>query len=75
MKQKAKDLCEHLIFMAKNRESYYDNTFPGNSCQIHERGVISADCIGLVKGIINDPDISTRLKQSGYYVRPGTLIA
>ena len=32
MKQKAKDFCEHLIFMAKNRESYYDNPFPYNSC-------------------------------------------
>ena len=74
MKQKAKDLCEHLIFMAKNRESYYDNSFPANCCQIHDRGVISADCIGLVKGIINDPDIWKRLKPSGYYVRPGTTI-
>ena len=74
MKQKAKDLCEHLIFMAKNRESYYDNSFPANCCQIHERGVISADCIGLVKGIINDPDIWKRLKPSGYYVTPGTTI-
>lgn len=74
MKQKAKDLCEHLIFMAKNRESYYDNSFPGNCCQIHDRGVISADCIGLVKGIINDPDIWKRFKPSGYYVRPGQII-
>ena len=74
MKQKAKDLCEHLIFMAKNRESYYDNSFPANCCQIHDRGVISADCIGLVKGIINDPDIWKRLKPSGYYVKPGTVI-
>ena len=30
MKQKAKNFCEHLIFMAKNRESYYDNSFPAN---------------------------------------------
>lgn len=74
MKQKAKDLCEHLIFMAKNRESYYDNSFPANCCQIHDRGVISADCIGLVKGIINDPDIWKRLKPSGYYVIPGQII-
>lgn len=74
MKQKAKDLCEHLIFMAKNRESYYDNSFPANCCQIHDRGVISADCIGLVKGIINDPDIWKRLKPSGYFVKPGTTI-
>lgn len=74
MKQKAKDLCEHLIFMAKNRESYYDQSYPANCCQIHDRGVISADCIGLVKGIINDPDIWKRLKPSGYFVRPGTVI-
>ena len=74
MKQKAKDLCEHLIFMAKNRESYYDNSYPANCCQIHDRGVISADCIGLVKGIINDPDIWKRFKPSGYYVTPGTVI-
>ena len=71
MKQKAKDLCEHLIFMAKNRESYYDNKFPGNSCQIHERGVISADCIGLVKGIINAPDIWKKLKPVGYHAPVG----
>lgn len=74
MKQKAKDLCEHLIFMTKNRESYYDNSFPANCCQIHDRGVISACCIGLIKGIINDPDIWKRLKPAGYYVKPGTVI-
>ena len=74
MKQKAKDFCEHLIFMAKNRESYYDNSFPANCCQIHERGVISADCIGLVKGLINDPDIWKKLKPAGYYVTPGQVI-
>lgn len=71
MKQKAKDLCEHLIFMAKNRESYYDDKFPGNSCEIHERGVISADCIGLVKGIINAPDIWKKLKPVGYHAPVG----
>lgn len=74
MKQKAKDFCEHLIFMAKNRESYYDNSFPFNSCYIHERGVISADCIGLVKGLINDSDIWKKLKPAGYYVTPGQII-
>jgi len=70
MKQKAKDFCEHLIFMAKNRESYYDKSFPANCCQIHDRGVISADCIGLVKGLINDPDIWKKMKPAGYYVYP-----
>ena len=72
--QKAKDFCEHLIFMAKNRESYYDNSFPANCCQIHARGVISADCIGLVKGLINDPDIWKKMKPAGYYVTPGQII-
>ncbi len=72
--QKANEFCEHLIFMAKNRESYYDNSFPGNCCQIHDRGVISADCIGLVKGLINDPDIWKKLKPAGYYAQPGKNI-
>lgn len=74
MKQKAKDLCEHLIFMAKNRESYYSDAYPANCCQIHDRGVISADCIGLIKGIINDPDIWKKLKPSGCFVKPGQII-
>lgn len=73
-KQKVDDFCAHAIYCALNRRSYYDGRFPANSMQIHSGGVLSADCIGFIKGLINDPDIYKRFSPVGYYAPIGKVI-
>lgn len=73
-KQKVKDFVEHAKYCALNRSSYYDNSFPANSMQIHAYGVLSADCIGFIKGMINDPDIWQKTSPVGYYAPIGKNI-
>lgn len=62
---------KHLVF---NRSTYYSNSFPANCGQIHSGAVLSFDCIGLVKSVINNPDIVYKTSPVGYYVTPGTTI-
>lgn len=71
---KASDWINRLKHVCNNRGSYYDNTFPGNCGQLHANGVISFDCIGLVKSVINEPDIVYKTDPVGYYVTPGKVI-
>ncbi len=73
-KQKVKDFVDHAKYCALNRASYYDNSFPANSMQIHPYGVLSADCIGFIKGLINDPDIWKKTSPIGYYAPIGKNI-
>lgn len=73
-KQKVKDFVDHAKYCALNRASYYDNSFPANSMQIHPYGVLSGDCIGFIKGLINDPDIWQKTSPIGYYAPIGKNI-
>ena len=68
------DFCDRLKYMAMQRASEYNNTFPYNCCYIHENGKISADCIGLIKSLINEPSIYNRTAPVGYYVVPNQVI-
>ena len=63
-----------LKHIALKRATFYDNSFPGNCGLVHANSVLSFDCIGLVKSVINDPSIATRTSPVGYYVRPGQVI-
>ena len=62
---------KHLVF---NRNTYYSNSFPYNCGYIHNGAVESYDCIGLVKSVINEPDIVYKTSPVGYYVRPAQVI-
>lgn len=65
---------KRLYYLAKNRITYYDNSFPGNCGEINADGSISFDCIGMVKSVINEPDIVYKRTPAGYYVKPGTVV-
>ena len=71
---KVKDWIEALKHLALNRKTYYDNNFPSNCGEINPDGSISFDCIGLVKSLINEPDIAYKTAPAGYYVTPGQVI-
>lgn len=73
-KQNVNDFCEHAKYCALNRSSFYDGSFPNNSMRIHNGGVLSADCIGFIKGLINDPDIWKKTSPVGYYAPIGKNI-
>ena len=71
---KVKDWIAALKHLALNRKTYYDNNFPSNCGEINPDGSISFDCIGLVKSLINEPDIAYKTAPAGYYVTPGQVI-
>lgn len=62
---------KHLVF---NRSTYYSNSFPYNCGYIHSGAVLSFDCIGLVKSVINNPDIVYKTSPVGFYVTPNQKI-
>lgn len=48
-----------------SRKTYYYNKYPYNLCYIHSDGRTSADCVNLVKAILNGYDVNK--KGAGYY--------
>lgn len=50
-----------------SRRTYYKNKYPDNLCYIHSDGRTSADCVNLVKALLNGYDINR--KDVGYYQR------
>lgn len=71
---KAADWINRLKYLVTNRTTYYDNSFPGNCGEINADGSISFDCIGMIKSVINEPDIVVKTSPAGYYVQPGKVI-
>lgn len=71
---KVTDWINKLKYIEANRSTFYSNGFPENCGLIHKGGILSFDCIGLVKSLINDPSIATKTKPVGYYVTPGKVI-
>lgn len=71
---KLKDWMNLLKYIAMKRKTVYDNSFPGNCGLLLEGGVLSFDCIGLVKSVINDPSIAKKKSPVGSWVTPGTVI-
>ena len=65
---------KRLKYLAFNRVTYYDNTFPSNCGEINPDGSISFDCINMVKSVLNEPDIVYKTSPAGYYVKPGQVI-
>ena len=71
---KVNDWIAALKHLALKRKTYYDNTYPCNCGEINPDGSISFDCIGLVKSLINEPDIAYKTSPAGYFVVPGQVI-
>lgn len=76
----SEQFCERLKYMALKRKSYYTNSFPKNCLYIDSENVMSADCIGMVKSLINDPNVYNKTqsylfqKYGCSYVPPGLVI-
>lgn len=71
--QHINDYVNRLKYLLEHRRTWYCNTFPGNSCYVYGDGTFSADCIGLVKGVINTPDI-VQCFTPGTYAKIGAVI-
>lgn len=71
---KVNEFIERLKHIEANRVTYYDNSYPSNCGEINPDGSISFDCIGLIKSVINEPDIAYKTSPAGYYVTPGKVI-
>ena len=59
---------EEFVTRLKNleaRPNYYSNKYPDNLCYIHKGGKTSADCVNLVKAILNGYNIYNN--EIGYY--------
>ena len=68
------DWIKRLKYLAFDRITYYDSSFPSNCGEINQDGSISFDCINLVKSVINEPDICYKTSPPGYFVKPGKVI-
>lgn len=64
----------NLKYLVTNRTTHYNNHMPYNCGYVNSDGSISFDCIGLVKSVINQPDIVYRSNPQGWYVTPGQVI-
>lgn len=58
----------------ESRATAYGQPYPYNCGYIWPSGVISFDCIGLVKSYINNPNIAYKTRPAGFFVRPGAVI-
>ncbi len=61
-----KEFVDRLTII-KNRKTFYKNKYPYNLCYINSDGRTSADCVNLVKAILNGYDV--RVTRIGYYQR------
>lgn len=61
-----KEFVDRLTII-KNRKTFYKNKYPYNLCYINTDGRTSADCVNLVKAILNGYDV--RVSRVGYYQR------
>ena len=50
------------------RKTYYKNKFPDNMCFVHSDGRTSADCVCLIKAVLNGYDVNNN--SAGYYLKP-----
>lgn len=73
-KMTAADWVKRLKYLEANRNTFYSNSFPANCGYIYSGGTQSYDCIGMVKSVINEPDIVYKYSPVGYYVRPAQVI-
>ena len=61
-----RQFVERLMILA-DRKTYYRNKYPDNLCYIHADGRTSADCVNLVKALLNGYDVHNSMP--GYYQR------
>lgn len=73
-KIKSTQMIKDLKYIESNRWTGYMNVFPYNCGYIWPSGVLTFDCIGLVKSYINNPKIAYKTSPKGYYVKPGQVI-
>ena len=71
---KVDDWIKRLKYLVMNRRTYYSNRYPDNCGMIHSGAILSFDCIGMVKSVINNPDIVYKVEPTGYYVKPNQVI-
>ena len=62
----SEQFIERLKVLAARR-TYYKNKYPDNLCYIHADGRTSADCVNLVKALLNGYDVNNNM--IGYYQR------
>ena len=55
------------LTIIRNRRTFYKNVYPYNLCYIHGDGRTSADCVNLVKAILNGYNVYNNT--TGYYQR------
>lgn len=73
-KIKVSKIIEETKYLEQKRKTKYVNSFPGNSGLINSDGYLSFDCIGLIKGMINDITIARKTSPVGYYCPVGKVI-
>lgn len=73
-KIKVSKLITELKYIEQKRKTKYVNEYPGNSGRLNEDGTLSFDCIGLVKGLINDIGIAHKMSPVGYFTPVGKVI-
>ena len=61
-----KQFIDRLKVLAA-RKTYYKNKYPDNLCYVHTDGRTSADCVNLLKAILNGYDVYN--ETPGYYQR------
>ena len=69
----AKDYIERLKYLVTDRKTRYQNRFPFNCGYYDGNGILSFDCIGMVKSVINDPDIVFN-RTYEHYAQPAAVI-
>lgn len=71
---KVKDMIKDLKYLEAYRRTAYGQPYPYNCGYIWPNGVMSFDCINMIKSYINDPKIVYRTKPAGSFVKPGKVI-
>lgn len=71
---KVDQLLKDMKYLVINRETTYNNTFPYNCGYLFDDGILSFDCIGLIKTYINDPGIVYKTAPAGSWITPGLVI-
>ena len=71
---KVDKMVKDLKYIALKRWTTYSNKYPRNCGYIWPTGMISFDCIGLIKSYLNYPKIAYKTGPAGFFVKTGTVI-
>ena len=71
---KVDKMVKDLKYIALKRRTFYCNQYPKNRGYIWPSGILSFDCINLIKSYINYPKIATKTKPAGFYVKSNKVM-